>query len=175
LSVTVAWARGLKGKSPVGEREIEAAVEAALEHGGESQMSISVAIVGDAEIARLHGRWFDDPTPTDVISFDLRGDGGDGPMGELYVSLECALRVARERGLDEAREVLLYAVHGALHLCGFDDVAPRDRAAMRRAEARVLSKLGIASAKSHVRTRHAARKKKMNSRRARASARGARP
>jgi hypothetical protein len=42
----------------------------------------------------------------------------------------------------------------------FDDVAPRDRAAMRRAESRVLSKLGIASAKSHVRTRHAARKKK---------------
>jgi probable rRNA maturation factor len=139
LSVSVAWARGWKRKSPVGEREIEAAAREALAHGGRETLALSIAIVDDAQIAALHGRWFDDPTPTDVISFDL-GDE-PGPAGELYVSLECALRVARARGLDEARELLLYVVHGALHLCGFDDHEPRDRARMRKAEARVLARL----------------------------------
>jgi probable rRNA maturation factor len=163
LSVSVAWARGCKRRSPVGEREIEAAARAALLHGGREELALSVAIVDDARIAELHGRWFDDPTPTDVISFDL-GDE-PGPAGELYVSLECALRVARERGGDPARELLLYVVHGALHLCGFDDIEPRDRARMRRAERTVLSQLAPRTSKPRgVRTRVAARRKKTASR-----------
>jgi len=125
-----------------------------------------VVIVDDAQIADLHARWFDDPTPTDVISFDLGGE--PGPAGELYVSLECALRVARERKLDSAREVLLYVVHGALHLCGFDDIRPRDRARMRKAEAQVLSQLApadsTASARRVVRTRASSRRKKTSAR-----------
>ena len=163
--MTIAWARGCKRRSPVGEREIEAAALAALAHGGR-EMSLSIAIVGDARIANLHERWFGDPTPTDVISFDLGRE--PGPAGELYVSLECALRVARARGLDAAREMLLYVVHGTLHLCGYDDVEPRDRAAMRRAEARVLAQLAGGPTKprksSVARTRRAPRRKKTSTR-----------
>jgi probable rRNA maturation factor len=139
VTVAVAWARGLRSRCPIGAREIAAAVEAALAHGRRAGASISVAIVGDAEIARLHARWFDDPTPTDVISFELGEEGG--PAGELYVSLDTALRVAQRRGLDPAREVLLYAVHGTLHLCGFDDTSARERTRMRAAEATVLERI----------------------------------
>jgi probable rRNA maturation factor len=101
-----------------------------------------------------------------VISFDL-GDE-PGPAGELYVSLECALRVAQARGLDQAGEVLLYVVHGALHLCGFDDHDPRDRARMRKAEARVLARLAQRAPRSpkslSARTRPVAQRKKPRAR-----------
>ncbi|MDP6538507.1 MAG: rRNA maturation RNase YbeY [Planctomycetota bacterium] len=117
-----------------------AAVEAALRHGGRWPASVDVVFVDDRTIGELHGRFLGDPSPTDVIAFDLGDDGG--VEAEIYVSVECARRVAAERGLPVARELALYAVHGALHLCGFDDVDDVQRAAMRAAEASVLAGLG---------------------------------
>jgi probable rRNA maturation factor len=154
VTVEVAWARGLRAQSPVGVREVRRAVNAALEHGERAGTPLSIAFVDDAEIARLHAEWFGDPSPTDVISFEL-DDGGDGPAGELYVSLECALRVARERGVEPARETLLYVVHGTLHLCGFDDTTARGRARMRKAEALVLARVARSS-RSRARRSHPA-------------------
>ena len=52
-----------------------------------------------------------------------------------------ARAVAAERGEDAAAELRLYLVHGALHLCGYDDREPAERARMRAAEAAVLSRL----------------------------------
>jgi probable rRNA maturation factor len=102
-----------------------------------------VVFVDDADLARMHGEWLGDGSPTDVISFDL-GEDEPGPVGELYVSAERARAVAAERGLDERRELALYVVHGALHLCGFDDHEPAERERMRAAEAIVLGSLGYA-------------------------------
>jgi probable rRNA maturation factor len=120
--------------------EIRACVRAALEHGRRPGIDVSVALVSDAELAAIHGRFLADPSPTDVISFEL-GDEGEGPSAEICVSVERAAAVARRRGITPASELRLYLVHGALHLCGFDDRDPRTRARMRRAEARVLRAL----------------------------------
>ena len=122
------------------DREIRACVRAALRHGKRPGIRVSVALVSDAELASIHGRFLGDPSPTDVISFEL-GDEDEGPAAEICVSVERAAAVARRRGIPPARELRLYLVHGALHLCGFDDHAPRDRARMRRAEALVLRAL----------------------------------
>jgi len=61
------------------------------------------------------------------------------------VSVDRAREVAEERGLTWEREVVLYVVHGTLHLCGFDDHEDEDREAMRGAEAAVLARLGLAA------------------------------
>lgn len=122
------------------DRQIAAAVRAALEHGARPGLAVEVVIVADDELAALHARFLDDPTPTDVITFDLDDDLG-GPAAELYVSAERAVDVARRRGLDARRELLLYVVHGTLHLCGHDDHERGDRARMRRAERAVLARL----------------------------------
>lgn len=71
------------------------------------------SIVDDAEIARIHGEFMDEPTPTDVITFQ---------HGELIVSAETAAREAEKRGWPLERELLLYLIHGLLHLQGFDDI-----------------------------------------------------
>jgi probable rRNA maturation factor len=123
------------------DEAIVRATEAALRHGGEPEREISVALVSDEVLAGLHEEFLGDPSPTDVMSFPL-GDG-PGPWGEVVASVDCAVRVARERGLTPARELTLYVVHGTLHLCGFDDVDEGDRRAMRAAEATVLASLGF--------------------------------
>jgi rRNA maturation RNase YbeY len=147
--VAVAWS---VRKRFLGDREIRACVRAALRHGKREGIDVSVALVSDAELAALHGRYLGDPSPTDVISFELGGEHG-GPMAEICVSVERAAEVARRRRLDPAGELRLYLVHGALHLCGFDDHSPRDRARMRRAEARVLCALAHATRTRHDGTR----------------------
>src|SRR5262249_6583118 len=127
----------------IGTVSIVRAARVALTHGGRPDLSLSIVLVTDRALARLHARHMGDPSPTDVITFDL-SDDLEGPLGEIYASAECARRTARERGVDPRRELCLYVVHGALHLCGFDDRARGDRARMRAAEARVLDALGYA-------------------------------
>jgi probable rRNA maturation factor len=138
LSVDVGWAVDAR---PMSDAEVAAAVEAALAFGGRAGIHLSVVLVDDARLCELHERFLGDPSPTDVIAFDL-GEDPYGPAAEIYVSVDCALRVARERDESVARELALYLVHGTLHLCGFDDHDDEDRRAMRAAEARVLASLG---------------------------------
>jgi probable rRNA maturation factor len=135
--VNVAWSVPRRFLS---DRAVREAVRAALRHGDRPEIDVDVALVSDAELASIHGRFLDDPSETDVISFDL-GEGDDGPAAEIYVSVERAVEVARRRDLPTARELRLYVVHGALHLCGFDDHERGDRARMRRAESAVLDEL----------------------------------
>lgn len=88
----------------------------------------------DPTIAELHERYLGKAGPTDVLSF---------PSGEIVVSADTARREAEARGIPPLHELLLYVVHGALHLAGHDDRTPKARARMRAAERRALKELGI--------------------------------
>ena len=138
FSIEVHWA----GPEPcLPEERVQAAAVAALEDGGRPDLALSIVFVPEAELTRLHLERLGDPEPTDVMAFDLGDDAG--PAGELYVSVDRARDVASELGVAPERELLLYVVHGTLHLCGHDDHEPADIARMRAAEARVLRVLGL--------------------------------
>lgn len=100
---------------------------------------LSVAFLTDAALARIHGDFMDDPTPTDVITFP--GDPLSGTMGEICVSADTAFREAARRGLSFADELALYVVHGWLHLAGCDDKTAAKRRGMRFAERAALAAL----------------------------------
>ncbi|MBL8858574.1 MAG: rRNA maturation RNase YbeY [Planctomycetes bacterium] len=126
----------------VTDARVREAADLARRHGRAPQLSLSIVFVTDEALARMHGVHLADPTPTDVITFDLTDEIG-GVSGELYVSAERARIVARRRKVVLQRELLLYVVHGVLHLCGFDDHAPADRKRMRAAENAVMKRLGF--------------------------------
>ena len=113
-------------------------VRATLRFAGRERLPVSLLLTDDREIARLHGEYLGDPTPTDVISFDLDGSA------EIVVSVETARRVAKQSGHLVRAEVALYVVHGLLHVCGFDDLRPRERRRMRDAERAVMRSLRLA-------------------------------
>lgn len=106
-------------------------------------VEIEVAVVTDAEIRRLHRDHLGVDTPTDVITFPLSPPDAPVLVGALAVSEDTARREAARRRHPPYHEWMLYVVHGALHLLGYDDRAGRERAAMRRAEARLLAALGL--------------------------------
>lgn len=100
------------------------------------QGDLSVALLTGKEIESLHARFLNDPTPTDVITFD--GDPVAGFAGEICVSVDQAAAVCQRYGTDFATELSLYLVHGYLHLAGLDDHAPDDIARMRAGEKAAL-------------------------------------
>lgn len=97
---------------------------------------LSLVFLTDAALARLHSAFLDDPTTTDVITFE--GNPALGSAGEICVSADTAAAYAQDHGRDFSAELTLYLVHGWLHLAGHDDLEPAKKRAMRRAEARAM-------------------------------------
>lgn len=97
---------------------------------------LSIVFLTDAALAQLHGTFLDDPTTTDVITFE--GNAEAGFAGEICVSVDTASDYARKHGRGFAEELTLYVVHGWLHLAGYDDLHPAKKRLMRRAEARAM-------------------------------------
>lgn len=105
---------------------------------------LSIVIVGDRDISRLHQQFFSDLATTDVITFPLDLDAkGRTLSGELYLCAPMARRQARLRGSPIEHEILLYAIHGVLHLGGHDDRNAAAYSVMHRKEDSILRKLGV--------------------------------
>lgn len=107
---------------------LERALREAFHREGVSSAELSVSFVTDAEIASLHGRYLGRDETTDVLSFALHGDGED-PLGDVYVGHGQALRQAAESGAAPEEELTRLAVHGALHILGYDHPAGPERLA----------------------------------------------
>jgi probable rRNA maturation factor len=114
---------------------------------------VAVRLIGDAEMARLNGKYRGEKRTTDVLSFPgagkrqpgLRGDPARNHrgafLGDIAISPAVAQRNARalERKLPEELQILI--LHGVLHLLGYDHEA--DRGEMERVEMRLRRRLGI--------------------------------
>lgn len=105
---------------------------------------LSLVFLTDPALAQLHADFLDDPTTTDVITFE--GDPSLATAGEICVSADTAATYARKHGWDFSTELTLYVVHGWLHLAGHDDLVPAKKRAMRRAEIRAMRILERAGA-----------------------------
>ena len=100
-----------------------------------------MAVVGDEEMTELNRRFLDRGGTTDVLAFPYGEEEGH-LEGEVVVNAEVALRQAQERSHGAEDELLLYAVHGVLHLLGDDDSTPARRKAMQRQGLSFLASLG---------------------------------
>jgi len=95
-------------------------------------------------MSQLHAQFLGIPSPTDVLTFELDHDAnGNVTDGEVIVCVPQARRQAKLRGIDLRMELLLYALHGMLHLCGFDDTSERGFGIMHRREDDILTQLGF--------------------------------
>lgn len=107
-----------------------------------ARAEITVAIVDDPTIAQLHERFLGDPSPTDVLTFVME-DTPSKLEADVVVGADTAIAEAEEYGWSPADELLLYVIHGVLHLMGYDDTTPQRLAAMRSAETRHLAAFGL--------------------------------
>ena len=121
-------------------------------HGLGEQEEVDITIVTDDEIHALNRDYRSVDRATDVLSFALDEDGGEpelvgGPevhlLGDIIISAETAARQAEEFGHGLEREIVYLAVHGLLHLLGYDHMQEEDKAIMRAKEEEALREIKL--------------------------------
>jgi len=127
---------------PVDEDRIRRLAAAILADAGYAEGVLSVAVVDDPTIHELNARHLAHDYPTDVLSFALT-DEPPRLEGEVIVSADTAVANAADYGWPPEHELLLYVVHGVLHLAGHRDKADDEVRAMREAEGRYLRLAGV--------------------------------
>jgi probable rRNA maturation factor len=140
--------RNLQGRPALSRRQLEAIAETVRRYHGVDTADVGVALVDDARMVEWHGRFMNDPTTTDVMSFpaaepemadewngaDLTTDD-ETYWGDVVVCTDQAARQAQALRHPYTYELAVLVLHGMLHLLGHDHVT--DRGAMRRLEERL--------------------------------------
>ncbi|MFO7259705.1 MAG: rRNA maturation RNase YbeY [bacterium] len=121
------------------ERLLRRAALATFAAEGVTRAELSIALLSDAAIAELNHRYLGHTGPTDVISFPLY-EGDEAPVGDVYIGYEQALRQAAALGVPEAEELARLAIHGTLHVLGYDhpEGPGRVRSRMWKRQERIL-------------------------------------
>ena len=125
--------RSVKVDLPDVRRIVDAALPLCLRKPRKSGVripaEIEISLLGEAAIARVHGEFLDDPTPTDVITFE---------HGEILIGVPIAAANARKFHHPVVYEVALCAIHGLLHLLGYDDLTEQERVIMHARQEEIL-------------------------------------
>ncbi|MBI5868545.1 MAG: rRNA maturation RNase YbeY [candidate division Zixibacteria bacterium] len=143
--LTVKIERSLKqGRIP---RKLMVAAVEQVGQGEKLSGSIRIIVVGDFFMRDLNRKFRMKDKPTDVLAFPLGKpfpSAGASPLiGEVYCNYDHARRWHREHGGTIAAELSRLAVHGALHLAGYDHHRPGERKQMTAAENRYLCDAGL--------------------------------
>jgi len=125
------------------------AVEKVLDgEGVKGPATIDIVLCDDSTIRELNKRFLNHDYPTDVLSFLLSENqvvygAEQGLVGEIIISVETAERNAKRFRQTLENETLRLAIHGTLHLLGYDDETYSQRRTMRRKERQYLKLVGI--------------------------------
>jgi len=122
-------------KFSLDKKKIEEVCALLISSEGQRCDEVSISFVSSKKLTELHKQYFNDPTPTDCISFPIDEEGVEPRLlGEIYISPKTAKEYAGEHGCSAKEELLLYLVHGLLHLLGYDDLTEEERSLMRKKE-----------------------------------------
>ena len=137
-----AW-NALRGVKPALRRAISAA--AAPMRLDEAELAI--VLTDDAAIRKLNRRWRGRDKPTNVLSFPAHGlvppGSGPRPLGDVVIAYETMAREAQEQGLPLTHHLTHLAVHGFLHLLGYDHESDTEAETMEQLERDILARLDV--------------------------------
>jgi len=133
------WKERVKVKSTV-RRAVRQAAAALSTRGAE----LAIVLTDDSAIRLLNRDWRGIDAATNVLSFPTKSAGGEPPLiGDIVLAYETIAREARAERQPFAHHVAHLAVHGFLHLLGYDHQRDRDAEAMEQLERKILRRLAI--------------------------------
>ena len=138
-------------REPLADLLNQAINEAVRLSGGPEEAEVSLMMVDDQRIHALNQEYRRVDRPTDVLSFALQEEMEEEPdsefedemLGDIVISAERAREQAEEYGHSFEREIIYLAVHGTLHLLGYDHEEEKDKQKMRSKEEEVMAILGL--------------------------------
>jgi probable rRNA maturation factor len=128
---------------PVDAGVVEKIISAVLLFEGVEYDEVSLYFIDTETISDLHQTYFQDPSPTDCISFPMDDHSEEGYkiLGDVFVCPAVGIAYAKTHNGSASEEINLYIVHGLLHLLGYDDISEEDKLVMREAERRHMLNL----------------------------------
>src|SRR5258708_16541062 len=139
---------------PVRTKPLLTAVRQILRAEGSSRAEVSIVLTDDQTIQRMNRDYRSQDKPTDVLSFSQRETLGGEPeiprferseetLGDVVISIDTAERQALEHGIELEDELAMLAVHGILHLLGYEDETEGGAEIMQLKECEALNTVGI--------------------------------
>lgn len=113
-----------------------------------TSLELSISVIDDPTIHRINREHLQHDWPTDVISFEF--SPAPAASGEILASWDTAGRLAVTAGWSACDELLLYIVHGMLHIVGIDDLDSTSRSQMRQLEWEYLKHANIPGCESYL-------------------------
>jgi len=129
-----------------GEPNAEAVLRRAIGEAGEATgadqaRELAIMLCDDAAMRELNARWRHRPEPTNVLSFPAAG--GSEMLGDIAIAFETTAREAEAEQKPFADHLTHLAVHGFLHLLGYDHQSDAEAEEMERLEVAILARLGV--------------------------------
>jgi len=145
VTIEIATESAAWEKLPGAEAAVRRAVEAALRDARIDAGEIGIVLADDARIQALNKNFRGVDKTTNVLAFPAPKSPGHGPkpIGDIVLAYETMAREAEQEGKAALHHLMHLAVHGALHLVGFDHVEDADAEAMEARERAILATLGI--------------------------------
>lgn len=139
MALHVAGDDGTGGSLAADVPRLEDAVRTVLEAEGVAAAEVSVTLLDDEAIGRLHRDYLGIQGPTDVLAFVLEGPG-DALVGDIYIGHAQVLRQAADLGIPVHEELARLAIHGTLHLLGYEhsEDGGREESLMWRRQEEIL-------------------------------------
>lgn len=141
--------RNRQRRKPLNLRLIRQLTRQILDRLDIHECQLGVYFVSPKEMARLNETFLNHTGSTDVISFPYN-EPGSSLLGEIFISVEDAVRQAQEFQTTWQAELIRYLVHGILHLKGFDDQNPAARRVMKQHENRLLKQVSCEVSIQHL-------------------------
>jgi probable rRNA maturation factor len=128
---------------PLDFQRLKDAARTVMEGEGVRAGKVTLAFVDNEHIHRLNRQFLQHDEPTDVLTFPYSEPKAKSLEGEVVIGHDVAKENAADRGHEVGLELLLYVIHGCLHLCGYDDRTAKVEKEMRAKEREYLTKLGL--------------------------------
>jgi probable rRNA maturation factor len=140
------------------ESFLDKILQAAADYEDIEGYQVAISLVDDAKIHQLNREFRGIDRPTDVLSFALQEQGEDEPwfdiemeqeveyfdsLGDIVISIDTCKRQAEEYGHSFERELAFLAVHGFLHLVGYDHETEEEEKDMFRRQDDILKMVGL--------------------------------
>jgi probable rRNA maturation factor len=126
--------KNLQKKVPIPQSKILKVVKAAFRKLELLHCGLSIVFVGPKRMRTINKQYLNHDYVTDVLTFDF----GKNQQGEIIICPHIAAAYAKAHQTSTGNEIILYVIHGILHLAGFDDHKPKDMLQMRIMENELL-------------------------------------
>lgn len=127
-----------EGEQLINKKELNVIIKKAIDDLNFCVDHVALIFVDDTYLKNLHTKYLNDPSVTDVMTFDLRDE--ESQDVEIYVSVDTAKKQAAELKIPVKVELVRYVLHGILHIAGYNDDNPEDQAKMKIVENEMVKK-----------------------------------